>query len=57
MNYGTIKKYLNSQGYQLFVMKQKHLPEEFYSYLIVTAQIGMGQSHNLKGYFYAAGML
>jgi len=57
MSYGIIKKYFNSQGYQLFVMKQKHLPEEFYSYLIITAQIGMGQSHHLKEYFYAAGML
>lgn len=38
-------------------MKQKHLPQEFYSYLIIKAQIGMGQSHHLKGYIYAAGML
>lgn len=54
MSYGTKKKYFNSQGYQLFVMKQKHLPEEFYSYLIITAQTGMGQNHHLRGYFYAA---
>lgn len=57
MSYGTIKKYFNSQSYQLFVMKQKHLPEEFYSYLIITAQLGMGQSHHLKEYYYAADML
>lgn len=49
--------YFNSQSYQLFVMKQKHLPEEFYSYLIITAQLSMGQSHHLKGYYYAADML
>lgn len=38
------KKYFISQGYQLFFMKQKHLTEEFYFYLIITAQIGMGQA-------------